>query len=85
VAQADLSRVAPLSSDPFIKMWADTMTNTQRNAVASAPLAAQHDEGRSSLICPITRRRCEGDLSYLCEDYGCARKGGLSPYSEENL
>jgi hypothetical protein len=34
--------------------------------------------------CPITGRPCEGDLSYLCEDYGCARKGGLSPHSDEN-
>jgi hypothetical protein len=36
-------------------------------------------------ICPITGRRCEGDLSHLCEDYGCARKGGLSPHSHENF
>ena len=35
--------------------------------------------------CPVTRYPCEGDLSYLCEDYGCARKGGLSPRSDENL
>jgi hypothetical protein len=35
--------------------------------------------------CPITGFPCEGDLSYLCEDYGCARKGGLSPRSEENF
>jgi hypothetical protein len=35
--------------------------------------------------CPITGYPCEGDLSYLCEDYGCARKGGLSPRSDENL
>ena len=21
----------------------------------------------------------------ICEDYGCARKGGLSPHSDENL
>jgi len=35
-------------------------------------------------ICPITCYPCEGDLSYLCEDYGCARKGGLSPRSDEN-
>jgi hypothetical protein len=45
---------------------------------------AEHNGATSSLICPITARRCEGDLSYLCEDYGCARKGGLSPHSEEN-
>jgi hypothetical protein len=35
--------------------------------------------------CPVTGHPCEGDLSYLCEDYGCARKGGLSPRSDENL
>ena len=35
--------------------------------------------------CPITGCPCEGDLSYLCEEYGCARKGGLSPRSEENF
>jgi len=35
-------------------------------------------------LCPITTYPCEGDLSYLCEDYGCARKGGLSPRSDEN-
>lgn len=40
---------------------------------------------RSHVLCPITGRPCEGDLSYLCDDYGCARKGGLSPYSDENL
>ena len=35
------------------------------------------------IYCPITGDQCEGDLSYLCEDYGCARKGGLSPNSKE--
>ena len=39
----------------------------------------------NQLICPITMYRCEGDLSYLCPEYGCARKGGLSPRSEENF
>jgi len=34
--------------------------------------------------CPITGYPCEGDLSHLCGDYGCARKGGLSPRSDEN-
>jgi hypothetical protein len=37
------------------------------------------------MICPITRHPCEGDLAYLCPEYGCARKGGLSPRSEENF
>jgi hypothetical protein len=36
-------------------------------------------------ICPITAYPCDGDLYYLCEEYGCARKGGLSPHSEEKL
>jgi hypothetical protein len=40
--------------------------------------------GAPLFLCPITRYPCEGDLSYLCEDYGCARKAGLSPQSEEN-
>jgi pimeloyl-ACP methyl ester carboxylesterase len=39
---------------------------------------------RQLFLCPITNYPCEGDLSYLCEDYGCARKGGVSPCSEEN-
>jgi len=56
---------------------------TQERSLGRTRSAAQND-GTSSLICPITARRCEGDLSYLCEDYGCARKGGLSPRSEEN-
>jgi hypothetical protein len=42
-------------------------------------------EWRQLIICPITRRPCEGDLAYLCPEYGCARKGGLSPRSEENF
>jgi len=36
-------------------------------------------------LCPVTGYPCEGDLSYLCEEYGCARKGGLSPRSDENF
>jgi hypothetical protein len=39
----------------------------------------------ASIRCPITGYPCEGNLSYLCEDYGCARKGGLSPHSDENF
>ena len=57
------------------------MINAQANGVAGRPLAVNT---KSSLICPIVGRRCEGDLAYLCEDYGCARKAGLSPRSEEN-
>jgi hypothetical protein len=43
------------------------------------------DDNERQFICPITAYPCEGDLSYLCKEYGCARKGGLSPHSEENL
>jgi hypothetical protein len=35
--------------------------------------------------CPITGYPCEGDLSQRCENYGCARKGGLSPRSDDNF
>lgn len=47
--------------------------------------AAPKQTGDAPTNCPITGFPCEGDLSYLCEDYGCARKGGLSPRSEENF
>jgi hypothetical protein len=57
---------------------------THRTAIA-VRLAQRNNERGSRPICPITGHRCEGDLSHLCEDYGCARKGGLSPRSEENL
>jgi len=39
----------------------------------------------AKIRCPVTGYPCEGDLSYLCEDYGCTRKGGLSPHSNENF
>jgi hypothetical protein len=45
----------------------------------------QADKWRQLILCPITGRPCEGDLAYLCPEYGCARKGGLSPRSEENF
>ena len=60
------------------------MIDAQANGTASCLPAAQLTNTKSSLICPIVGRPCEGDLAYLCEDYGCARKGGLSPYSEKN-
>ncbi|MGB8040438.1 MAG: hypothetical protein WCF39_20385 [Pseudolabrys sp.] len=47
----------------------------------AAALAAS----KAPIRCPITGYPCEGDISHLCEDYGCARKGGLSPCSDENL
>jgi hypothetical protein len=46
--------------------------------------AADYSDSKPLFLCPITGFACDGDLSYLCEDYGCARKAGLSPRSEEN-
>jgi hypothetical protein len=66
---------------------ADITTNRDtidRAAIGAKLQPPNHDQG-SRLTCPMTGRRCEGDLSYLCEDYGCARKGGLSPHSHENF
>jgi hypothetical protein len=57
-------------------------TNTTRPDVRDRSPA--FNAGATSIRCPITGYPCEGDLSYLCEDYGCARKGGLSPHSDEN-
>ena len=36
-----------------------------------------------TIPCSITTP-CEGDRAYLCDEWGCARKGGLSPMSHEN-
>jgi hypothetical protein len=35
--------------------------------------------------CSITGAPCEGDRAHLCVEWGCARKGGLSPISHENV
>jgi hypothetical protein len=56
-----------------------------QNSAAGRLPAAPRDDKQSLFVCPLTGRRCEGDLAYLCEDYGCARKAGLSPHSVENL
>jgi hypothetical protein len=61
------------------------MTSTQTSSPAIHRRTETDDESKPLFPCPITGYPCEGDLSYLCEDYGCARKGGLSPRSEENL
>jgi len=50
-----------------------------------AALKPQTHDGAPPLRCPVTGRRCDGDLSHLCEDFGCARKAGLSPHSHENF
>jgi hypothetical protein len=61
------------------------MTPSQTIGPAIHRRPANYNESESLFPCPITGYPCEGDLSYLCEDYGCARKGGLSPRSDENL
>ena len=58
-------------------------TQTIRYAITCRP--ETYNDNHPFTLCPITGHPCEGDLSYLCEDYGCARKGGLSPRSDENL
>jgi hypothetical protein len=58
-------------------------TNTTRPDVHDHSTA--FNASAASTRCPITGYPCVGDLSYLCEDYGCARKGGLSPHSDENF
>ena len=59
--------------------------DTINSVLIGGKLDQSNDCNQLRILCPITRYPCEGDLSYLCEDYGCARKGGLSPYSHENL
>jgi hypothetical protein len=62
------------------------MSSTQKTNPLSLTnsFSASYNDNTPLILCPITGYPCEGDLSYLCEDYGCARKGGLSPHSEEN-
>jgi hypothetical protein len=63
----------------------ETMTLTQKISPVIHRRSASYNDRALLILCPITRHPCEGDLAYLCEDYGCARKGGLSPHSDENL
>ena len=58
--------------------------SVQRNSRTEDRELSRRD-WKQLIICPITGHPCEGDLAYLCQDYGCARKGGLSPRSEENF
>jgi len=62
------------------------MSSTQRTnpLPLTNSCSSSYNDNAPRILCPITGYPCEGDLSYLCEDYGCARKGGLSPHSEEN-
>jgi len=79
------SRLAPseAASEPSASRAA--VSRAQHNGAAARERAAHHDDGTPPERCPLTGRRCEGDLAYLCEDYGCARKAGLSPHSAENF
>jgi hypothetical protein len=43
------------------------------------------DDDGGRIRCPVTGELCTGILAHLCEDYGCARKGGLSPHPDENV
>jgi hypothetical protein len=61
------------------------MSPTQIITPVTHSRSASYNNNKPLILCPITGYPCEGDLSYLCEDYGCARKGGLSPRSDENL
>jgi hypothetical protein len=45
--------------------------------LATHALGCSADYSDSNPLCPITGFPCEGDLSHLCEDYGCVRKAGL--------
>jgi hypothetical protein len=61
------------------------MSSTNTTSQYTHDRSATFNASASPIRCPITGYPCEGDLSYLCEDYGCARKGGLSPHSDENF
>jgi len=61
------------------------MTHAGHSGAAAPACAAHRVDGEPPARCPVTGRPCEGDLAYLCDDYGCARKAGLSPHSAENL
>ena len=66
--------------------WKQAMTTTNHgHGNRQTEVELKSRDGNQRIICPITGRLCEGDLAYLCPDYGCARKGGLSPRSEENF
>jgi len=83
--------VALAASSPHILVskteidWSGTMSPTQTIRYAIPYRSETYNDNHAVTLCPITSHPCEGDLSYLCEDYGCARKGGLSPHSEENF
>jgi hypothetical protein len=57
---------------------------TQSNSSPIDTFVGQAVQGMR-IRCSITGAPCEGDRAYLCDEWGCARKGGLSPISHENF
>jgi hypothetical protein len=37
------------------------------------------------IYCPDTGDPCEGELSYLCDNYGCARKSSIAAFKRKPL
>jgi hypothetical protein len=67
--------------------WRQAMTASAEVQRDSGTKNQEHRprDWKQLILCPVTGRPCEGGLAYLCPEYGCARKGGLSPRSEENF
>jgi hypothetical protein len=61
-----------------------TMAVSDTRALRFVDTGQRGDDDGGRMRCPITGELCRGILAYLCEDYGCARKGGLSPDPGEN-
>jgi hypothetical protein len=61
------------------------MSPTQTIILALHPRSSRSKGNEPPFRCPITGGPCEGDLTHLCEDYGCARKAGFSPRSDDNF
>jgi len=57
---------------------------SQKPAMSVGSAAGQAVYGMR-IRCSITGAPCEGDRAELCFEWGCARKGGLSPISHENF
>lgn len=41
------------------------------------------DDDADEFVCPVTGNPCQGEYAHHCEEYGCARRAGLSPEMEE--
>jgi len=62
-----------------------TTALTEERAPAIVEPGRRDDDDGGRIRCPITGELCRGVLAHLCEDYGCARKGGLSPDPREDF